>query len=370
MNAGPVILVVDDVRMNVKLLEAILHKEGFGVLTAGSGPEARAMAVAERPDLVLLDICMPGEDGMETCARLKRDPATSTIPVIFISDLHDVSNKVQGFGVGAVDYITKPFEKEEVLARVRLHLRLGEAHRMLVEHYTGKLRQLSQAQQALLARPEDFPQARFDVFYRPALEAGGDFFDVIPIGEGIFGYVVADISGHDLGSSLCTSAIKVALHRFAAPLFTPGDTIRILNDIIRPALPEGHFLTLAYAHLNRMRGRLTLISMGHPPAILIGKDGEVRVLESQGDVLGIFDTVAFEQREIPVSPGDRFYLYTDGLLRENAEEGLQECIARLSQACARVQGLPLGEALREMTAALVLPGYEPKDDLLLLGVEI
>lgn len=370
LNPGATVLVVDDVRSNLIVLEAMLNKEGFGVLTAGSGPDARALARRKRPDLVLLDICMPGEDGLETCARLKQDPLTAAIPVIFISDLQDVNNKLKGFDLGAVDYITKPFEKAEVLARVRLHLRLSHAHRTLVEDYGARLRQLSEAQQAILVRPEDHPGARFAVYYHSALEAGGDFYDVVPLGGDLWGYIVADVSGHNLGSSLGTSAVKVAVRCFAGPLYTPGETIHALNDIIRPALPEGHFLTLAYAHLNRRRGRLTLIGLGHPPAILVRASGECQVLETQGDVLGIFDAIAFEGLELPVSPGDRLYLYTDGLLDGLPHLGWREGVAALAQLCTAARGLPLDQSVRSVMNNLLPEGGYPPDDLLLLAVEV
>lgn len=370
LNPGATVLVVDDVRSNLIVLETILHKEGIGVLSAASGPEARALARRQRPDLVLLDICMPGEDGLETCARLKQDPLTASIPVIFISDLQDVKNKLKGFELGAVDYITKPFEKAEVLARVRLHLRLSHAHRTLVEDYGSRLRQLSEAQQAILVRPEDHPTASFSVYYHSALEAGGDFYDVVPIGNDLWGYIVADVSGHDLGSSLGTSAVKVAVRCFAGPFYTPGETIHALNDIIRPALPEGHFLTLQYAHLNRRRGRLTLIGLGHPPAVLVRADGGCQILETQGDVLGIFDAITFDSLEVPVSPGDRLFLFTDGLLDGLPHLGWRDGIAALAGIFRNARGLPLSEAVPSIMHCLLPEDGFPPDDLLLLAVEV
>jgi signal transduction histidine kinase len=118
------ILVVDDNPANTKVLFDTLRQAGHRVLVAKSGEVALERLQSATPDLILLDVMMPGIDGFETCRRLKADAATQTIPVIFMTALSDTEDKTQGFGLGAVDYITKPFQQEEVLARVHLHLQL------------------------------------------------------------------------------------------------------------------------------------------------------------------------------------------------------------------------------------------------------
>ena len=119
------ILVVDDVIDNVRLLNGLLDARGYEVRSATDGPRALASAAAEPPDLILLDIRMPGLDGYEVCRRLKAEPSTSEIPVIFLSAAKESFDKVEAFGVGGVDYVTKPFEAEEVLARVETHIALS-----------------------------------------------------------------------------------------------------------------------------------------------------------------------------------------------------------------------------------------------------
>ena len=123
------VLVVDDIEENLKVLSETLVQAGFKPLQAKSGERALQVAAAARPDLVLLDIKMPGMDGFETIRRLKEDPATAGIPVIFISALNQIEDKLRGFQAGAVDYVSKPFQREEVLARVGTHIRLVQALR-------------------------------------------------------------------------------------------------------------------------------------------------------------------------------------------------------------------------------------------------
>lgn len=121
---GQTILIVDDTPANVGLLVDYLEDHGFRVVVAQDGIEGIKRAQFARPDLILLDVMMPGTDGFETCRLLKADAQTADIPVIFMTALTDSIEKVTGFGVGAVDYVTKPFQIEEVLARVNTHLTL------------------------------------------------------------------------------------------------------------------------------------------------------------------------------------------------------------------------------------------------------
>ncbi|SFN35719.1 His Kinase A (phospho-acceptor) domain-containing protein [Formivibrio citricus] len=125
------ILVIDDVPANIGILVDYLEEHGFRVLVAQDGEEGFQRAAFARPNLILLDAMMPGIDGFETCRRLKTTPETSDIPVIFMTALTDVHDKMAGFGAGAVDYVTKPFETAEVLVRINTHLALQTMHAQL-----------------------------------------------------------------------------------------------------------------------------------------------------------------------------------------------------------------------------------------------
>ena len=118
------VLVVDDSPENAALLCELLEPQGYSCCMAGSGEEALLLAEVEDPHLILLDMVMPGIDGMETCRRLKANEATRDIPVVFVSSRADVPTIVAGFEVGGSDYVTKPLCAPELLARVRAHLEL------------------------------------------------------------------------------------------------------------------------------------------------------------------------------------------------------------------------------------------------------
>jgi PleD family two-component response regulator len=136
----PTILIVDDEPANIEILSGTLSAK-HEILVTTNGDDALNLAAEQRPNLILLDVLMPEMSGYEVCDRLKADEALKDIPVIFISALNETLDKVRAFTVGGVDYITKPFEFEEVEARVRTHLELQDQKRALRENYE-KLRRL------------------------------------------------------------------------------------------------------------------------------------------------------------------------------------------------------------------------------------
>ncbi|NEQ42079.1 MAG: response regulator [Leptolyngbya sp. SIOISBB] len=151
------ILLVDDNPNNLAVLSDFLGDMGFEILVARDGESALQKVNYALPDLILLDIMMPGMDGFETCQELKSRPDTSKIPVIFMTALSESHNKVQGLSLGAVDYITKPFQQEEVLARVKLHLELHDLQRSLIDQ-NHQLKQEVASRQAAEAAVQSLNQ--------------------------------------------------------------------------------------------------------------------------------------------------------------------------------------------------------------------
>ncbi|MDP1634073.1 MAG: response regulator [Gallionellaceae bacterium] len=130
----PLILVVDDEVRNVKLLETLLHAEGYATIVARNGREALALAAAEKPDLILLDVMMPDMDGFETVARLKADPKTKQVPVIMVTALDDRDSKLRALEAGAEEFLSKPIDRADLTVRVRNLLRLKEYNDFLANH--------------------------------------------------------------------------------------------------------------------------------------------------------------------------------------------------------------------------------------------
>ncbi len=366
------VLVVDDHPVNIRLLEKILGAAGYCTIAAENGPDGRNLAASRLPDLILLDIMMPGESGFETCEKLKIDARTAHIPVVFLSAKTDTESKVTGLNLGAVDYMTKPFDKKEVLARVGRHLETRDAYRSIIELQAAKLKQVHEAQQAILTRPVELPEAAFGVSYTPIIEAGGDFYDVFPLGESAFGYFAADFSGHDIRTSYNTFALKALISQNTGPQIPPQETMQVINRVFTSLMKNGEHLTGVYARLDREGSELTVVNAGHLPVLHVCRDGEIRSLAAEGDILGVFEDVLFEPLSVPVRPGERFFLFTDGLLEVFGDDprSREEGIDSLMACCAETRDLPIGKAVDEIVALICPDRGRMQDDVLLLGVEV
>ncbi|MDB9512028.1 response regulator [Kamptonema animale CS-326] len=146
------ILIVDDTPTNLDVISEALSNAGYKVAIATSGERALQQIERRQPDLILLDVMMPGIDGFETCKRLKANAKTCDIPVIFMTALADVDNKVKGLKLGAVDYVTKPFQEQEVLARVKTHLQLRLLTQNLEQQVAQKTAELRAVQIQVIQR--------------------------------------------------------------------------------------------------------------------------------------------------------------------------------------------------------------------------
>ncbi|MEG4120999.1 response regulator [Microcoleus sp. N9_B4] len=146
------ILIVDDIPTNLDVISEALSNAGYKVAIATSGERALQQVERRPPDLILLDVMMPGIDGFETCQRLKANVKTCDIPIIFMTALADVDNKVKGLKLGAVDYVTKPFQEQEVLARVKTHLQLRLLTQTLEQQVAQKTAELQAAQLQIIQR--------------------------------------------------------------------------------------------------------------------------------------------------------------------------------------------------------------------------
>ncbi|RKZ52261.1 MAG: hypothetical protein DRR16_23150 [Candidatus Parabeggiatoa sp. nov. 3] len=150
MKSQPLVLIIDDSPVNLMLLHNVLEKHHFRVILAEHGEQGFTIAKETPPDIILLDVIMPGWDGYETCRRIKQDASLAHIPILFLSALGDTENKVRALQAGGVDYVSKPFQKEELLARVETHIELAHLRQNLeqeVANQTEKIQLLFEALQ-------------------------------------------------------------------------------------------------------------------------------------------------------------------------------------------------------------------------------
>ncbi len=369
----PLILIVDDSPLNRRMLRVVLNKAGYRIQEAEDGLQAREMAREHLPDLILLDVMMPHEDGFDTCIKLKKQSSTQDIPIIFISALNDTENIVKGLELGGVDYISKPFAQTEVMARIRVHLELKFAKERLVEAQVQRFADLKQAQESFLGEPDKLPGARFSYIYQPVLEAGGDFLDVVQTGENIHVYVVADVSGHDLGTAYMTSALKVLIDQNINPYTPMHESLKMINAVLNRILQPTQHLTANFLKVDRGRNKMSLYNAGHPaPVMVSGEGSEPRILEAEGDILGPFEQGEFTPLEKDIQPGDRVFLYTDGLVESFGENFMsrEQGMDKLLQACREASDYQLQPALQHIFSVLRPEKSLLEDDAVLLATEI
>ena len=265
------ILLVDDQPANLQVLFQTLKSVGCNLLVAKNGEAALTIAQKAHPDLILLDIMMPGIDGFEVCRRLKADPATEKIPVIFLSSLDETADKVRGLQLGAVDYVSKPFQPEEVIARVDTHLTIHRLNREVqnqrdqLEH---ELQVVSQLQRNLL--PERLPHIdglKLAVHYETSRYAGGDYYDIVALPNGRWGFLVADAEGHSAPAAVMM-AMTCALFRSCSTGEEEAD--RMLSYINKNLckVNKESFVTAIYAEYDPRRRTFRISRAGHPLPIL------------------------------------------------------------------------------------------------------
>ncbi len=328
------ILIVDDTPANLHLLSRMLAEQGYRVRPVPDGPLALAATRAEPPDLILLDIRMPEMNGYQVCEHLKANAQTRDIPIIFISALDATQDKVRAFTAGGVDYITKPFQFEEVLARVETHLALRKLQKQLqdankkLQRANKKMeRELALAgevQTSFLPRElPDIPDWQLAVTLKPSRETSGDFYDFSLLPNGRLGILVADVVDKGVGAALFMALSWILLRTYAVEYpVQPELVLRAVNDRILKDTDAKQFVTVFYGILDPATGTLLYSNAGHCPPYLIStqNDGDVQELIGTGIPLGIYEDRTWEQRVVQFAPGDVLVLYTDGITEAQNEQ--------------------------------------------------
>jgi len=264
------ILIVDDTPTNIGVISNA-SKDSYRTKIATNAETALALANAEaKPALPLLDIMMPGMDGYEVCNRLKTDPATREIPVVFLTGQTGAEDETRGFEVGAVDYVHKPFSPAVVKARVRTHILLREARAQLAAQLDALNQELEMARQIQLSiLPHSVPQLpglEIAARYSPMTSVAGDFYDFIQLDNKHIGILIADVSGHGLPSALIASMIQVALAGQAPHAAEPAKVLAGLNRALVGKFSM-NFVTAAYVYVDLEKGLLRYAGAGHPSVL-------------------------------------------------------------------------------------------------------
>ncbi|WP_051617262.1 PP2C family protein-serine/threonine phosphatase [Desulfonatronovibrio hydrogenovorans] len=312
----PTLLVVDDSPLNLNVLGKILEKD-YQVLVAKSGSQALEVVQQDpQPDLILLDIMMPGMDGYEVCRILKSEPRTAEIPVIFVTAMATVEDETLGLGLGAVDYIIKPYQAPIIRARVKTHLELLQVKRDLQRAHADlsyELQAMNELQALILPSSPFVSNCLFaQGVYIPSGLASGDYYDYVPLEQGGLRCIVADVSGHGARSAFIMAMVRTFFHIDQFRQVSLPTLVNSLNNQVRQTLgDQGDFITLFIADIDAEARRIEYVNAGHCPAFFLDEQG-FQEIEPTGPLIGVFDG-EYEQGQISVQGDWTFLMYTDGV---------------------------------------------------------
>jgi sigma-B regulation protein RsbU (phosphoserine phosphatase) len=379
------ILAVDDEPINTKILAGLLG-DTYRVIIAGSGEQALSLARAERPDLILLDLIMPGMDGNQVFEALKNDPLLEDTPVIFITAQDDPKYESLGLAQGAADYISKPIKPGIVRARVntqmerRHHLaELQRAYAIIRDQKERMERELDVARHIQLnmlpvPSPARAPHPEFLIAARmqPARQVGGDLYDYFFRGDGRLYFCVGDVSGKGVPAALFMAITKALIRSQTTDQASCAAILAHVNDQVESSQDGGIFVTVFLGVLDLATGLMRYANAGHNAPYVLRRGGVIESLDGPiGPALGILAGASLTDGETHLAAGDSLLVYTDGVTEARApnrdmygEHRLLACLA------ARASAAPedILDALSDDLDRFVR-GAEQSDDITVLALQ-
>lgn len=346
------VLVVDDVLINRLLIGEVLQSLGIShVLYAADGREALEQAARHKPDIVVLDIDMPEIDGIEVCRRLKDDPEHSRIPVLMQTAFDGPKERSRAFDAGASDFISKPINNSELLARVKVHLEnrhLIQGLQSYRDRVQAELALARDMQAALLPSRERVREIQaatglsIAAYFSTSSELGGDFFALRLLGDHKLGVTMVDFSGHGVTAALNTFRLHTLMGLGASgagleglPHDDPAAKLALLNDHLHALLPRGQYATVTHLVIDSATGAMIYAAAGSPPPLLYDPAADETVeLDSRGLPLGFVPGHSYEQRDAALPPGGVLLLYSDALIESPDEDG---AMLDLAEICALIR---------------------------------
>lgn len=373
------IAIVDDNATNLLIIEKILERAGYDDnVTASSARELFELLELDNPtgaeapiSLILMDMMMPEIDGIEACRRIQEQERFRDIPIIFVTALGDSNKLAEALDAGASDYVMKPINKVELLARIRSALRLKyekDWHKERDKRIFQELDLAKQVQRSVLSGPIHNDEVKISAIYKPSSELAGDFYAWYELGQGKYGIILLDMMGHGISSSLVCMYIYSALQDTIKNTTDPVQLVQELNHRMLQLHTSNqlmnYYFTAIYFVLDTQQRTIEYVNAGHPPGIAY-VDGVPLLLNEGCSGIGFFPDIKISKGTISYKDNVKVLLYTDGLL-DMIAKGQEDSIEQLT---SRLQGN--GEQLTAQLAALLegIVGENQPDDICLVTVE-
>jgi sigma-B regulation protein RsbU (phosphoserine phosphatase) len=368
------VLIVDDVKANVDVLVQALRND-YKLSVALDGASALRSVEKNPPDLVLLDIMMPGIDGYEVCRRLRESEQTRDIPVMFLTSLEDVQNKARGFEIGANDYLTKPFEILEVKARVRSLVRAKAYADAVREAREMELSIAREIQMGIL--PSDLSNCTtgtgldIHAVLEPAQQVGGDLYDILRLGDDRVVVLLGDVSGKGIPASLFMAVTMTLVRSMARQYEHAEDILRHVSDELVTQNPRKMFVTMGCLVFDLKSRRVTCANAGHNSVVLLRNGEPPRfVFPATGMVAGLFPGNPVSGESLELEAQDTLVLFSDGVTEAFSKDeelfGNERLLGQLAEepgqnACETVSSIL--RAVRKHAA-----GAAQSDDISIVAV--
>ncbi|MGN7611547.1 SpoIIE family protein phosphatase [Magnetococcales bacterium HHB-1] len=314
--AQPIILVVDDTPDNITVLSHMLKKE-YSIRLAINGRLALKIAnTTPQPDLILLDVMMPEMDGYEVCRRLKSDPKTRDIPIIFVTAKTEVSDELKGLSLGAVDYVTKPISAPILRARVSTHLALKQASQVLQEQ-NAMLRAERELVENIIVRMrswEQFEEKNIRYLVTSVEETNGDILLSAQRDHGQQLVLMGDFTGHGLPAAIGGPLVSYIFYNMVKTHADGEAILSEINAILYKQLPANIYLAATLLEWSPETGMLNLWNTGCPHCVLIRQGEVLQTFPSIFPPLGVLPTLTEKPSEVVLASGDRLYAFSDGVI--------------------------------------------------------
>lgn len=351
----PSILVVDDTPENIDVLRGILGAD-YSIKIATSGELALKVVAAQLPDLILLDVMMPGMDGYEVCRQLKTSPLTSAIPIIFITAKAETGDEVQGFALGAADYLAKPVVPAIVKARVQTQLALRQARRELEEKnlILNDEKELLEDIVSRMHSASPFDGNKVRHIQSSLEKTAGDIVLSAYRPDGAQHVLVGDFSGHGLPAAFGSPLVSYIFYRLTAEGCAMRHIIEEMNRTLCRHLPTQLYMAATALELPPDRKQAMVWNCGMPPALCLSDAQDICRVSSSGLPLGISEAIdTFEHHALfAIKPGMRIYLYSDGITEAASASKELYGQPRLEMLVSRIyqERLPLEIIWQELSA--------------------
>jgi len=328
----PVILAVDDNHDIRNYIRDILSLN-YSVIEAENGLDGLSKVRKHKPTLIISDIMMPEMDGYQFLAELKKNKLTARIPVILLTAKSGESEKIEGLDAGADDYLAKPFNAKELIARTRSLIRLYRYQKIISERNREIEAELDIAREIqaklILEDSTIMNKDNFHVVFYPYDKVAGDFYNYYEDEETVRIFM-ADVSGHGVAAAFLSLITKNELINTMGNYAVVKPVLENLNTIINRYSVKCNFVTAFYCIFNKNTYRLSYSRAGHNPPLLVKKsDASISELTTMGRSLGFFPDINIEEREIVLEKGDRIIFYTDGLIENRDSSGNMFDLERL-----------------------------------------